>query len=371
MNKSFGHRRSGFTLIEVLVVISIIAVLIALLLPAVQGAREAARRAQCTNNLKQIGLSMHSFHDAHQTIPNVSFCGGGCEDINPGMQNIYFRFRHYPAGFELLPYMEQNNLYNKFNLSFAATSTIAPAGGGPSNAELASAPLGIFLCPSMPAPLNPVFADHASYGWNRGTCDVRSPAQNNDISKPGQAYGFTPSDGVFISKMDAGLNYAAAQGLAAKHVANPTWWQDDNTYRIGFKNITDGLSNTIAAGDMHNNLVGYTTTTVGSKSIGNTAVASGGPVAWASTGGDYYSEGRTSVPMNTTTGPYYSRTITDPAALRDILNKSPIYSFRSSHPGGCNFLLCDGSVRFIKQGINMATYKALGSRRGREVLGEY
>ncbi len=371
MTRSLRRRRFGFTLIELLVVITIIAVLIGLLLPAVQAAREAARRAQCTNNLKQMGLAVHSIHDIQQTLPNMSFCGGGSEDTNPGMQNIFYRFRHYPVAFELLPYLEQGNLYNQFNLNLAATSTVPPVSGSLTNAQLANAPLKVFLCPSMPPPLNPVFADYASYGWNRGNCDVHSPAQAGDIYKPGQPYGFTPSDWVFISKMDAGLDYATGQTLAARHIADPTWWQPDSTYRINFQSITDGLSNTIAAGEMHNNLKGYTTTTVNSVSIGSTPVESGGPIAWGSSGGDYYSEGRTTVPMNTLTGPYYNRNITDPAALRDILYKSPIYSFRSMHPGGCNFLLCDGSVKFIKQTINMNTYKALGSRNGGEVIGEY
>jgi prepilin-type processing-associated H-X9-DG protein len=223
----------------------------------------------------------------------------------------------------------------------------------------------------MPAPVNPVFVDYASYGWNRGNCDVHAPAQSGDIFKPGQPYGFTPSDGVFISRMDVGLDYATGVALAAKHTADPTWWQPDTSYRIKLQSITDGLTNTIAAGDMHNILKGYTTTTVNSVSIGTTPVESGGPIAWASSGGDYYGEGRTSVPMNTLTGPYYARTVTDPAALHDILFKSPIYSFRSTHAGGCNFLLCDGSVKFLRQSIDMATYMALGSRNGGEVIGDY
>ncbi|MFO0928584.1 MAG: DUF1559 domain-containing protein [Gemmataceae bacterium] len=368
------HRRPAFTLIELLVVIAIIAVLIGLLLPAVQKVREAAARMQCSNNLKQIGLALHSYHDAQASLPNMSYCGGGCEDTNPGMQNIYYRFRHYPVAFELLPYVEQDNLYKQFNRNLAATSTGTPGvSGGLTNLQLTTTtgPLKVFLCPSMPTPLNPVFIDYASYGWNRGNCDVRSPAQSSDIGKPGQAYGFTPSDGVFISKMDAGLDYATGQTLAARHTADPTWWQPDTTYRINFASISDGLSNTIAAGDMHNILKGYTSTTVNSVSIGSTAVESGGPIAWGSSGGDYYAEGRTTVPMNTLSGPYYSRAITDPASLRDILFKGPIYSFRSTHTGGCNFLLCDGSVKFLTQTISMTTYMALGSRNGSEVIGEY
>jgi prepilin-type N-terminal cleavage/methylation domain-containing protein/prepilin-type processing-associated H-X9-DG protein len=368
MTRSPRRSRLGFTLIELLVVIAIIGILVALLLPAVQAAREAARRAQCINNMKQIGIAVHSFHDVQQSLPNMSFCGGGCEDTNPGMQNIFYRFRHYPVAFELLPYMEQNNLYNAFNLNVAATSTVPNAAGGLFNATLARTPLSVFLCPSMPPPINPVYADYASYGWNRGNCDVRSPAQAGDIYKPGQAYGFTPSDGVFISKMDAGLEYLAGQGMAARHLADPTWWAPEQAFRINVQSITDGLSNTFAAGEMHNILKGYTTTIVNGVSIGTTPVESGGPIAWGSSGGDYYSEGRTTVKMNTLIGPYYSRSITDPGALHDILYKSPIYSFRSTHPGGCNFLLCDGSVRFMKQSIDMTTYMALGSRNGGEVI---
>ncbi|MFO0799315.1 MAG: DUF1559 domain-containing protein [Gemmataceae bacterium] len=368
------RRKSGFTLIELLVVIAIIAVLIGLLLPAVQKVREAGARAQCTNNLKQIGLAVHGYHDGQGVLPNMSFCGGGCEDTNPGMQNIFYRFRHYPVAFELLPYVEQSALYNQFNRNLAATSTGAPGvAGGKTNFQLTTetGPLKAFLCPSMPQPTNPVFADYASYGWSRGNSVCRSPAQPGDVCKTGQAYGFTPSDGLFISCMDAGMDYATGQGLAAKHVADPTWWQPDTSFKIKFSAVTDGLSNTIAAGDMHNILKGYTTTTVNSVSIGTTAVESGGPVAWASSGGDYYSEGRTTVPMNTLSGPYYARTVTDPTALNTILATSPLFAFRSTHTGGCNFVLGDGSVKFIRQSIDLATYAALGSRNKGDLVGDF
>ena len=147
-------KKSGFTLIELLVVIAIIAVLIGLLLPAVQKVREAAARMSCQNNLKQIGLAIHNYHDVQKALPNMSFCGGGIDDTNPGMQNIWFRFRHIPVAFELLPYVEQDNLQKLFNQNLAATSTVVNANGvSNQSVTIKQGPLSVFLCPSMPTPI--------------------------------------------------------------------------------------------------------------------------------------------------------------------------------------------------------------------------
>src|SRR5215813_6045831 len=118
--------RPGFTLIELLVVIAIIAILIGLLLPAVQKVREAAARAQCQNNLKQIGLALHMYHDAQGVLPNIALCGGGCVDTNPGMQNIWRHFRHTPPSVFLLPYVEQGNVYNQWNIAVTGSDNANP-----------------------------------------------------------------------------------------------------------------------------------------------------------------------------------------------------------------------------------------------------
>ena len=365
--------RRAFSLVELLVVIAIIAILIGLLLPAVQKVREASNRAKCANNLKQIGIALHMYNDARGVLPNIALCGGGCVDTNPGMQNIWYDFRHTPPSVYLLPYVEQGSLWSQWNINKAGNDNATPGvAGGPTNLVLANKPLPVYLCPSMPPPLNPVYACYSSYGWNRGNYDVTSPRQSGDIGAPTQAFGFTPADGVFISAFDAGLPYDGALALVARHAADPNWWNDYNQFKIKFKNVTDGLSNTFAVGELHHILKGYTTTTVNGVSIGSTPVESSGPTAWGADGGDYYCEGTTNVPMNTLSGPYYSRTTTtDATSARDVIFKSPVYSFRSTHSGGCNFLLCDGSVKFVNQSVATPTYKALGSRNGDEVIGDY
>ncbi|GIX04890.1 MAG: general secretion pathway protein GspG [Planctomycetaceae bacterium] len=367
-------RRRGFTLIELLVVMAVISILIALLLPAVQQAREAARRVQCRNNLKQIGLALHGFHDTYRVLPNLALCGAGVEDYNPGMQNIWYEFRHTNVSVFLLPYLEQANIWENWNIHYNGTDTANPKmSGGPSNAQLASRPLPVFLCPSMPAPLNPVYPSYSSYGWSRGNYDLHAPRQSDDLGGDitGGSYGWTYSDGVFVTAWDGGLTPQMAADLVARHQADPSWWYDFTRCKLNWRDVTDGLSNTLAAGELHHLLQGYTTTTVNGVSTGGVAVPSSGPTAWGANGGDYYCEGTTNVPMNKLSGPYYSRSLTQSknvTALRDVAFNSPVYSFRSAHAGGCHFLFCDGSVQFLNQQIDMRLYKGLGSRRGGEIV---
>lgn len=363
--------RFGFTLVELLVVIAIIGILVALLMPAVQSAREAGRRTQCTNNLKQIGVAIHNHHDALKYIPGLAICGAGPEDYNPGMQNIWFNFRHLPPSLYLLPYMEQQAIPKEFSWQWGGDDA-NPAHAGPTgrmNIDVVNMQLSVFTCPTMPGPTNPVYNCWSSYGWSRGNSDIHDSQQPGDIVWPSKSYYYAPSDGAFVTAVDQGYSYDAAQADKARHTADPTWWKSQKDYKLGFQAFTDGLSNTLAAGELHHGVQGFTSTKVNSVSVG-TAVPSSGFTAWGADNGDYFCEGTTNVRMNTWSGPYYTRGMSS-AQIRDCIFNSPHFSFRSKHPNGCVFLLMDGSVRFIPQSIDMGTYKALGSRNKGDIVGDF
>lgn len=363
--------KAGFTLVELLVVIAIIGILVGLLLPAVQAAREAARRAQCVNNFKQLGIALHGHHDTFKYIPGLAICGAGPEDYNPGMQNIWFNFRHLPPSLYLLPFMEQRAIHEQFSWQWSGDDA-TPGHEGPSgqlNISIVNRRMPVFTCPSMPEPTNPVYNCWSSYGWSRGNNDIHATPETGDILWSGKSYGYAPSDGAFVTAVDLGYTYDQGQTDKARHAADATWWRSQKEYKLGFASFTDGLSNTLAAGELHHGIKGFTSTKINSVSVGS-AVESSGFTAWGADNGDYFCEGTTNVRMNTWEGPYYARGMSA-ADIRNCIFNSPHFSFRSKHSGGCNFLLMDGSVTFLTQSIDMTTYRQLGSRNKGEVVGEY
>jgi prepilin-type N-terminal cleavage/methylation domain-containing protein/prepilin-type processing-associated H-X9-DG protein len=321
-------RRAAFTLIELLVVIAIIAVLISLLLPAVQAARAAARRAQCTNNLKQIGLAMHNYHDAL-----------GCFPMSMGMDSPGFGYPEpvsYSGLSMLLPFMEQSVIYNAINYSILR--------GDPGNNTAMGASVSSFLCPSdtqignlPPGQAGETY--HPNSGNNIQYVSGASDPWNFNTSLP-------PFSGVF---------YPVSKTRIAE--------------------ITDGTSNTagfseMGLGDQSNAIATEKTDQFWTQTWPATPdlaisqcqafLVTNLAFQGLSTDGVPWIEGSTSAMYNHVNVPNKRSCIFPPGRIMNTAN--------SYHAGGVNMGLCDGSVRFVKESISLPTWRALGSRNGGEVI---
>ena len=330
--------KRAFTLIELLVVIAIIAVLIALLLPAVQQAREAARRTQCKNNLKQLGLALHNYHDTHRVFPPGYVDRNGDPNSTPDND----LGSGWGWGSFVLPYVDQGPVYNQINFS----QTV----GLGSNAPVSRVALTSFQCPSDGLQRSfPVYDSsfntpittlaHSNYVGCSGWVECFGGAGGNP--QPGSA-----ADGL------SGTFGAAGVGVFYRNS------------RISAATITDGLSNTIAAGERSSNHAPSTWTG---------SVPGGRCPAWMAV--------QPPVPYSPPPGPAYDNADFGEAFVLAHCNAShlpnadfPVYDpdvFYSFHVGGAHFLLADGSVRFIGSYVDGPTYQALGTIAGNEVASDY
>ncbi len=308
--------RRGFTLIELLVVIAIIAILIALLLPAVQQAREAARRTQCKNNLKQMGLAMHNYHDIYNTFP-PSFIMR-----NPPSANANSVERSmYSWGSLILPQLDQGPLFNRLNVGNVLLETNLING----NLSALQTSLSAFRCPSDTGQSLNDFDDSKSddpvqnanqynaYLTSNGT-DRIATSLSNYVMVAGTSDSTTPP--VYA------VQYGPAQGVGFINS------------KINFKDITDGSSNQLMIGERAwrfknltigaANVFGFSAeTNLAGSNVRTAALAAHGiaydGINWTATNRVHQRRG-----------------------------------FNSNHVGGCHFLVCDGSVRFVSENIDYA-----------------
>lgn len=324
--------RKGFTLIELLVVIAIIAVLIALLLPAVQQAREAARRTQCKNNLKQLGLALHNYHDVHLTFPIGS----------SGMNAPGFVFGPtFWVG--ILPYVDQAPLFNRlvFNGAQFSYPYNDAASSGINSAAVNGITFPFMACPSNPQSRIATGAQHciADYAGMAGAVgNFGGFTNSSDIGNPyGPTYGTTNGRGFFVS-----------QGVT----------------RI--RDMTDGTSNTIAIGEQSDFCVDLSTNARYDCRTGGGGINFGflmGSVG-VNRGGERQN-GLTSVVYSVGTKRF---TGGQGAGTFNGGDNTPI---QSSHVGGAQVLLGDGTVRFISDNVNFDTFKSLSIRDDGLTVGEW
>jgi len=334
-------RRRGFTLIELLVVIAIIAVLIALLLPAVQAARESARRMQCVNNLKQIGIAMHNYHTRHNTFPMA--CSSGVTTL----PYTFAAQQNWGALALMLGDMEGGALYNAINFNFSALGGDA----APRNATVYNAQIKTFLCPSDP---NAGVSNLNSYHASEGTTTIKSSTASSGLFANFNPYSIAmATDGVSntiaFSEVLAGTGTGkVARGNGICLTGSQTTASSLLDAQTGYAAVAAALAMCNTAYKTGSGITGYLTDT------GN---------RWAH-GTEGISIFNTIVTPNSTTYPWSTcKWGTNAAAAQSTYTNAA-----SNHPGGVNVLFGDGSVRFVKSSISLMTWMGLGTKAGGEVI---
>lgn len=327
--KGRSRFQRGFTLVELLVVIAIIGILVSLLLPAVQSAREAARRMQCSNNLKQLGLAIHNYADTYKTFPHGRLSLSSNRRGTPGTYLTDPIMQNGHGLLSLLPFIEQQNLYNRFNHAASygdyRDASVTGPNSQPSalasgNALLSIEKVAPYLCPSDSGDSiqQPAAGGHYTAGAGLPSRKV--------------SYDFLMPDDTLCC-----ANYHRYTSIANRYAFG------ENSY-VSFAGVSDGTSNTFAMGEITINL--YNGRTTGWSFAG-----------WVSVGVDPVGSWNTTFPRTGINVWNYNNATSPPNNVRG--QRASWYNAASLHPGGAQFAMCDGSVQFVSQTTDVTTLDRL------------
>ncbi len=345
--------RPGFSLIELLVVIAIIGVLIGMLLPAVQKVREAANRISCTNNLKQIGLALHNYHDTFKKLPY----GKSPVFTNPPGAPVYARWSTHS---QILPYLEQDNLYNSINFNFPPETPdmstpdmpdymLPYQNPGRVNADACRTRVSVFICPSDSVDESVDWPGQTNYAGNQGTaflCDLceAQPSTLDPSLRPNGVFYFMSK--VRLADLIDGTSQTA---MFSEKLRGGN--QDNLRTNMYMEMNSDTLDMTVM------NCMGL------DPSMSMVVTRNQG-AAWAVGEMDCSTYNHVFTPN--------TRTCAGMDFQGSMSNMSMQVPPSSNHPKGVNVLMGDGSVHFIQDSIDLVTWRALGTRNGREIIsGDY